>query len=96
MNSYEIIWISLPDVHDTGMKLIWIRYRNNTVRLLHGPLARRKAPAEGRRPEGEGANLDQHLVPYHGKQGESNLASSLFIYMHQPRSSCAASEFWPW
>ena len=64
------------------------------------PLARREAPAEGRRPEREGANLDRHLVPYHGKQGESNLASSsfiyLFIYMHQPRSSCAASEFWPW
>ena len=31
--------------------------------------------------EGEGANLDRHLVPYHGKQGESNLASSLFIYL---------------
>ena len=55
------------------------------------PLAVRKAPAEGRRPEGEGANLDRHLVPYHGKQGESNLASSLFIYlfiyMHQPRTA---------
>ena len=37
----------------------------------------------------EGANLDRHLVPYHVKQGESNLASSLFIYVfiyiHQPR-----------
>ena len=32
-----------------------------------GPLARRQAPAEGRRPEGEGANIDRHLVPYHGK-----------------------------
>ena len=58
------------------------------------PLAGREAPAEGRRPEGEGANLDRHLVPYHVKQGESNLTSSLyiylFIYMHQPRSSCAS------
>ena len=33
----------------------------------HYPLARRKAPAEGRRPEGEGANIDRRLVPYHGK-----------------------------
>ena len=40
-------------------------------------LARRKAPAERQKPEGEGANLDRHLVPYHGKQSESNLASSL-------------------
>ena len=31
------------------------------------PLARRKAPAEARRPEGEGANIDRRLVPYHGK-----------------------------
>ena len=37
---------------------------------------------EGARVRGcEGANLDRHLVPYHGKQGESNLASSLFIYL---------------
>ena len=39
----------------------------------------RPAQSAGRRPEGEGANLDRHLVPYHGKQGESNLASGLFI-----------------
>ena len=31
------------------------------------PLARREAPAEGRRPEGEGANIDRRLVPYHAK-----------------------------
>ena len=31
------------------------------------PLARRKAPAEGRRPKGEGTNIDRRLVPYHGK-----------------------------
>ena len=34
---------------------------------INSPLARRKAPAEGRRPEGEGANIDRRLVPYHGK-----------------------------
>ena len=38
--------------------------------------------ALGRRPEGDGANLDRHLVPYHVKQGESNLASSLYIYLY--------------
>ena len=31
---------------------------------------------------GEGANLDRHLIPYHVKQGESNLASSLYIYLY--------------
>ena len=31
------------------------------------PLARREAPAEGRSPEGEGANIDRRLVPYHAK-----------------------------
>ena len=31
--------------------------------------------------EGEGAILDRHLVPYHGKQGESNLTSSFFNYL---------------
>ena len=35
--------------------------------------------AEDRTPEDEGANLDRDLVPHHVKQGESNLASSLFI-----------------
>ena len=41
------------------------------------------SPGAKRRPrvEGESANLDRHLVPYHGKQGESNLASTLFIYL---------------
>ena len=31
------------------------------------PLARREAPSESRRPEGEGANIDRRLVPYHAK-----------------------------
>ena len=35
--------------------------------LSFNPLARRKAPAEGRRPKGEGANIDRRLVPYHAK-----------------------------
>ena len=34
---------------------------------ISSPLARREAPAEGRRPEGEGDNIDRRLVPYHGK-----------------------------
>ena len=28
---------------------------------------KREAPAESQRPEGEGANIDWRLVPYHGK-----------------------------
>ena len=28
------------------------------------PLARREAPTAGRRPAGEGANIDRRLVPY--------------------------------
>ena len=42
--------------------------------FMSNPLARRIAPAKG-------ANLDRHLVPYHVKQGESNLTSSLYIYL---------------
>ena len=33
------------------------------------------------RPKGEVANLDRHLVLYHVKQGESNFASSSYIYL---------------
>ena len=54
-------------------------------------LARRKAPAERQKPEGEGANLDRHLVPYHGKQSESDLASSLFISL-SPHTAQSASK----
>ena len=69
-------------------RYLYVSYLKITVFCMYSmtyknhPLARREAPAEGRRPEGEGANLDRHLVPYHGKQGESNLASSLFIYIY--------------
>ena len=34
---------------------------------VSSPLARRETPAEGQRPEGEGANIDRRLVPYHAK-----------------------------
>ena len=45
------------------------------------PLARREAPAEGRRPEGEGANIDRRLVPYHAKS--MRIQSRIeFIYIY--------------
>ena len=56
--------------------------RMSAYRQYSNPLARREAPPGGRRPEGKGANLDRHLVPYHVKQGESSLASSLYIYLY--------------
>ena len=37
---------------------------NLTLSLFIYPLARRKAPTAGRRPVGEGANIDRRLVPY--------------------------------
>ena len=42
------------------------------------------SPGAKRRPRAEdkGTNLDRLSVPYHGKQCESNLASSLFIYLY--------------
>ena len=64
------------------LKISLLKKENYNFGWYFSPLARRKAPAEGQRPEGEGANLDRHLIPYHGKQGESNLASSLFIYLY--------------
>ena len=52
-----------------------------------------KALAEGRRPEGEGANIDRRLVPYHGKwkRVQSRIECIyiyiyIYIYMHQLRS----------
>ena len=45
------------------------------------PLARREAPAKGRRPEGEGANIDRRLVPYHAKS--MRIQSRIeFIYIY--------------
>ena len=46
------------------------------------PLARREAPTAGRRPAGEGANIDRRLVPNTRDACEPNLASSLFIYLY--------------
>ena len=37
------------------------------VRQHINPLARYEVPAEGRMPEGEGANINWRLVPYPGK-----------------------------
>ena len=56
--------------------------RMSAYRPYSNPLARREPPPGGRRPEGKGANLDRHLVPYHVKQGESSLVSSLYIYIY--------------
>ena len=48
---------------------------------ISSPLARREAPAEGRMPEGEGANIDRRLVPYHGKS--MRIQSHIeFIYIY--------------
>ena len=70
--------------------------------ILHRvyPLARREAPTAGLQPAGEGANIDQRLVPYTRDAMRTKsriefiylfiyLLIYLFIYMHQPRSSCA-------
>ena len=54
---------------------------------LYIPLARRESPAEVRRPEGEGANIDRRLVPYHGKSMRiQSHIEFIYIYMHQLRS----------
>ena len=63
------------------LKISLLKKENYNFGWYFSPLARRKAPAEGQRPEGEGANLDRHLIPYYVKQGESNLVSSLYIYL---------------
>ena len=53
----------------------------------NNPLARREAQAEGRRPEGEGANIDRRLVPYHEKSMRiQSRIEFIYIYMHQLRS----------
>ena len=65
-----------------GVLILYHRKRDTLIKdnvifldIIHFcPFARSEAPTEGRRAEG--ANLDRHLDPYHGKQGESNLASS--------------------
>ena len=51
----------------------------------YDPLAQREALAKGRRPKGEGANIDRRLVPYHGKcrRIQSRIEFIyLYIYLH--------------
>ena len=57
---------------------------------LRNPLARCEAPAEGRRPEGDGVNIDRCLIPYHAKWKRIQsriefiyIYIYLFIYIHQ-------------
>ena len=40
------------------------------------------SPAEGRRPEGDGANLVRHLVPYHGKCKVNPILHRLYLFMY--------------
>ena len=65
---------------------------------LHFP--RRIAPAEGQRPEGEGASIDRHLVPYHGKckRIQSHIEFIyIYIYLYHQRPPHARHwKIWPW
>ena len=60
------------------------------------PLARRR-----RRPEGEGANIDRRLVPYHAQcmRIQSHI-EFIYLYIYIYASTVvlmrAALEFWPW
>ena len=56
---------------------LYCSYRNSNS------LAWREAPAAGRMPAGEGANLDRRLVPYTRDASESNLASCTEIYINK-------------
>ena len=60
--------IAVFDSHEHGKDggLIGV-CRSKNISDFFNPLAQREAPAEGRKPEGEGANLDRRLVPYHEK-----------------------------
>ena len=77
-------------------RYLYVSYLKITVFCMYSmtyknhPLARREAPAEGRRPEGEGANIDRRLVPYHAKcmRIQSRIVFKyiyiyIYIYMHQ-------------
>ena len=59
------------------------------------PLARHEAPAEG-----EGANIDRRLVPYHGKckRIQSHIEFiDIFIYLYHQRPPHARHrKIWPW
>ena len=59
---------------------------NKEERIVgNNPPAQSEALAEGRRPEGEGANLDRRLVPYHRKC--KRIQSRIeFIYTVEPQN----------
>ena len=63
--SKSILWFLFLLLGRTIVALVYVILCWRT--FLCNPLARREAPAEGRTPEGEGANIDRRLVPYHGK-----------------------------
>ena len=63
-----------------SVNLIWIT--QFFWYLYFNPLARREAPAEGRRCEGEGANIDRRLVTYHGKCKRNQSRIHIYIYIY--------------
>ena len=64
------------------------------------PLARREAPAEDRRPEGEGANIDRRLVPLSREMHANPISHRVYLFIYIYASTVvlmrAALEFWPW
>ena len=65
------------------------------------PLARREAPTAGRRPAGEGANIDRRLVPYtRDAMRTKSRIEFIYLYIYIYASTAvlmrAALEFWPW
>ena len=82
---------------------------NFIVFVLHSnefyPLARREAATAGRRPAGEGANIDWRLVPYmrdamRTKSCIEFIYLFIYLYIYIYASTVvlmrAALEFWPW
>ena len=60
------------------------------------PLARRETPAEGQRPEGEGANIDRRLVPYHKMQANPQPRTQGLISAHRHVPTLTAKRPWLW
>ena len=65
------------------------------------PLARRDAPTAGRRPAGEGANIERRLVPYtRDAMRTKSRIEFIYLYIYIYASTVvlmrAALEFWPW
>ena len=68
---------------------------------INNPLARREAPTAGRRPAGEGANIDRRLVPYtRDAMRIKSRIEFIYLYIYIYASTVvlmrAALEFWPW